>query len=90
VTLPLYSLQSPIRTKDPHKADLFFVPIYGECFLWQWEMLKHVGAEKSFQLTNDFFQEAMNIIKKQARPLPLRHPLSSLLRKAVDLSPSWM
>lgn len=59
-------LQSAVRTKDPTKADLFFVPIYGECFLWQWEMLKHVGAEKSYQLTNDFFKEAIDIVKKQA------------------------
>eukprot|EP00951_Prasinocladus_malaysianus_P035653 scaffold368915_cov38-Prasinocladus_malaysianus.AAC.1 len=57
--------QSNVRTKDPSKADLFFVPIYGECYLWIYEMLQHVGADKSFSLTNDFFMEAVKVIKEQ-------------------------
>mmetsp|Transcript_34242 Transcript_34242/g.97074 ORF Transcript_34242/g.97074 Transcript_34242/m.97074 type:complete len:414 (+) Transcript_34242:3020-4261(+) len=57
-------LQSTVRTKDPADADLFFVPIYGECYLWQYEMLQHVGAEKAFSMTNDFFMEAITIIKR--------------------------
>lgn len=58
------AIQSSVRTKDPTKADMFFVPIYGECFLWIYEMLQHVGADKAFSMTNDFFLEAITIVKR--------------------------
>ena len=51
------------RTMKPEEADFFFVPIYGECFLWQHEMLRGDGHEKSFKLTNDFFNEALDLVK---------------------------
>jgi hypothetical protein len=65
--VPLAQTQSSLRTKDPASADLFFVPIYGECFLWIYEMLQHVGHDKAFSLTNDFFMEAITILKRDVR-----------------------
>ncbi|XRB16445.1 glycosyltransferase family 47 protein [Pseudoscourfieldia marina] len=58
-------LSSTLRTRDPDKADFFFVPVYGECFLWQYEMLRHEGREKSFGLTNDLYLDALRIVREQ-------------------------
>ena len=52
------------RTTNPEIADFYFVPVYGECFLWQYEMLKKQGREKSFDLTNQLYLDALNIIKQ--------------------------
>eukprot|EP00899_Mesostigma_viride_P009806 jgi/Mesvir1/18827/Mv11428-RA.1 len=58
-------LQYSGRTTDPDAADFFFVPIYGECFLWSWEMLRKETREKSFDNTNKFFLEALAVVKQQ-------------------------
>ncbi|GAQ87674.1 Exostosin family protein [Klebsormidium nitens] len=58
-------LQSSARTTDPEEADFFFVPIYGECFLWFWEMHKKEGRQKSFDYTNQLFKVALNIVRKE-------------------------
>ena len=34
------------RTTNAEIADFFLVPVYGECFLWQYEMLKKKGREQ--------------------------------------------
>ena len=52
------------RTTNPDRADFFLVPVYGECFLWQYEMLKKKGREYSFGLTNQLYLDALNIIKQ--------------------------
>ena len=41
------------------------MPIYGECFLWQYEMLRHEGREKSFGLTNELYLDALRIVREQ-------------------------
>lgn len=51
-------------TKHAEEADFFYVPIYGECFLWQYEMLKKESHEKSFELTNQLFLDALNIVRQ--------------------------
>lgn len=58
-------LASPLRTRDPMEADFFFVPIYGECYLWQHEMLRHIGRVESYAATNSFFNEAMDLVINQ-------------------------
>mmetsp|Transcript_45981 Transcript_45981/g.87742 ORF Transcript_45981/g.87742 Transcript_45981/m.87742 type:complete len:476 (-) Transcript_45981:490-1917(-) len=57
-------LVSELRVKTPEDATMFFVPIYGECYLWQFEMLKHESRVKSYEVTNTFFLEALDEVKK--------------------------
>ena len=52
------------RTTNPDRADFFLVPVYGECFLWQYVMPKKKGREYSFGLTNQLYLDALNIIKQ--------------------------
>ena len=46
-------------TTRPEQADFFFVPIYGECFLWSWEMLRRENRAKSFEYTNALYLEVL-------------------------------
>ena len=52
-----------IRVDDAKDADFFFVPIYGECFLWSHEMLRKEPHAVAFGATNQFFLEAMSIVR---------------------------
>eukprot|EP00238_Polyblepharides_amylifera_P011906 CAMPEP_0196592856 /NCGR_PEP_ID=MMETSP1081-20130531/74024_1 /TAXON_ID=36882 /ORGANISM="Pyramimonas amylifera, Strain CCMP720" /LENGTH=519 /DNA_ID=CAMNT_0041916667 /DNA_START=82 /DNA_END=1638 /DNA_ORIENTATION=- len=58
-------LVSELRVRKPEEATMFFVPIYGECYLWQHEMLRRENREKSYELTNTFFMEAMSMVKEK-------------------------
>jgi len=48
--------------RKPEQADMFFVPVYGECFLWQHEMLRHESRDVAYTATNTFFLEALSMI----------------------------
>jgi len=54
-----------VRTTRPEEADFFFVPIYGECFLWSWEMLRRENRAKSFEYTNSLYLELLGLIRQQ-------------------------
>jgi len=54
-----------ILVTRPEDADFFFVPIYGECFLWSWEMLRRENRAKSFELTNALYAELVTLIRRQ-------------------------
>ncbi|KAK3233372.1 Glycerol kinase [Cymbomonas tetramitiformis] len=56
---------SELRVRTPEEATMFFVPIYGECFLWQYEMLRREPRVRSYELTNDFYMEALAIVRGQ-------------------------
>eukprot|EP00899_Mesostigma_viride_P024867 jgi/Mesvir1/5565/Mv15587-RA.1 len=52
-------LRHPVRTIDPKQADFFFVPIYGECYLFR---ETKVNAKLGLENTNRWFRKALNII----------------------------
>ena len=54
-------LKSPIRTLDPAEADFFYVPIYGECFLFRENQQSGKDAMRN---TNLWFRKALGIIVK--------------------------
>ena len=54
-----------VLTTRPEEADFFFVPIYGECFLWSWEMLRRENRAKSFEYTNTLYMELLGMIRTQ-------------------------
>ena len=53
-----------VSTKDVNEADLFFVPQYGECFLWSREMLRHENQNQATEETNEYFLEILSHVKK--------------------------
>jgi len=52
-----------VRTMNPEEADLFFVPQYGECFLWSREMLRHENQGQAMEETNEYFLEVLSHVK---------------------------
>ena len=52
-----------VRTTNPDEADLFFVPQYGECFLWSREMLRHENQGQAMEETNEYFLEVLSHVK---------------------------
>ena len=52
-----------VRTMNPDEADLFFVPQYGECFLWSREMLRHENQGQAMEETNEYFLEVLSHVK---------------------------
>jgi hypothetical protein len=52
-----------VRTMNPEEADLFFVPQYGECFLWSREMLRHENQGQAMEETNEYFLEILSHVK---------------------------
>jgi hypothetical protein len=58
-------LVSDVRARTPSEATMFFVPIYGECYLWQYEMLKRENRVKSYELTNALYLEALDIVRNK-------------------------
>ena len=52
-----------VRTMNPEEADLFFVPQYGECFLWAREMLRHENQGQAMEETNEYFLEVLSHVK---------------------------
>lgn len=55
-------LKSPLRTLDPEEAEFFYVPWYGECFLFREEKRDHKNA---ISTTNKWFIRAVNIVKQE-------------------------
>ena len=52
-----------VRTMNPEEADLFFVPQYGECFLWSREMLRHENQGQAMEETNEYFLKVLSHVK---------------------------
>ena len=52
-----------VRTMNPEEADFFFVPQYGECFLWSREMLRHENQGQAMEETNEYFLEVLSHVK---------------------------
>jgi hypothetical protein len=56
-------MQSKMYTIDPLEAEFFYVPVYGECKLF--ENIATLGAKKGLQETNSWWLEAMTIVTDQ-------------------------
>lgn len=56
-------LSSPLHTKDPDKADLFFVPVYGECYLYR--AAQQLGPQKGLDDTNGWFRNLTRILAEE-------------------------
>ena len=56
--------ENGVRTLDPGEADFFFVPQYGECFLWSREMLRHENQNQATDETNEYFLDVLSNVKK--------------------------
>ena len=54
-------LKSPIRTRNPEEADFFYVPIYGECYLFR-ENQK--SSREAMPNTNKWYRKALSIVVK--------------------------
>lgn len=55
-------LKSPLRTLDPDEADFFYIPIYGECYLFRENQRSGRDAMSN---TNRWFRKALNIVVKE-------------------------
>ena len=53
-------MQSKMYTLDPLEAEFFYVPVYGECKLF--ENIATLGAKKGLQETNTWWLEAMKLV----------------------------
>ncbi len=56
-------LKSPIRTLNPEEADFFYVPIYGECYLFR-ENSK-LGSKEAMPKTNRWYKRALSIVRDE-------------------------
>jgi hypothetical protein len=56
-------MQSKMYTLDPLEAEFFYVPVYGECKLF--ENIATLGAKKGLQETNSWWLEAMKLVTDQ-------------------------
>ena len=56
-------MQSKMYTLDPLEAEFFYVPVYGECKLF--ENIATLGAKKGLQETNAWWLEAMKLVTDQ-------------------------
>ena len=52
-------LHSPIRTKNPEEADFFYVPIYGECYLFRENQR---SGREAMSNTNKWYRRALHIL----------------------------
>ncbi|KAK3270001.1 hypothetical protein CYMTET_21581 [Cymbomonas tetramitiformis] len=52
-------LQSSFRTTNPDEAEFFFVPIYGECFLFRENQL---AGKQALANTNRWYRKALSIL----------------------------
>ena len=56
-------LASPLRTLDPAEAEFFFVPIYGECFIFR--AIQQKGSKEGFKEANAFYLEGLRAVREQ-------------------------
>ena len=56
-------MQSKMYTLDPLEAEFFYVPVYGECKLF--ENIATLGAKKGLQETNAWWLEAIKLVTDQ-------------------------
>ena len=56
-------LASPLRTEDPNEAEFFFVPIYGECYIFR--AIQQLGSKEGFKSANRFYHEGLKMVREQ-------------------------
>lgn len=56
-------LASRVRTLDPEEADLFFVPAYGECYLYR--AAQQLGPQRGLDDANAWFRNLTGILSHE-------------------------